>query len=285
VQRWMQSVIAHPGGVEAGMAAESTKFHLDVDTEKIEQVVSRSHSQTSIERLAVYANAYYSRLIECLESEFPVFRQTVGEDTFAQFAVEYLQRYPSQSYTLGKLGENFPRYLDETKPPRQPEEPQIGWADFLVDLARLERTFSEVFDGPDVENQPRLTADELLSIEPDLWPTARLKMVPCLRLLSLRFPLNDFYTAAKNGKQPAMPAAADSWMAITRRDYIVRRYELNRPQFLLLNALQRGETISDAIAYAAESYLGETAQFAVELQTWFKIWTAAPMFESVVIER
>jgi hypothetical protein len=106
-----------------------------------------------------------------------------------------------------------------------------------------------------------------------------------LRLLSPRFPLNDFYTAAKSGAEPALPAAADSWMAITRRDYIVRRYELNRSQFLLLNALQRGETIGDAIACAAESYLGEAEQFAVELQTWFKIWTAAPMFESVVIER
>src|SRR5438105_5881909 len=116
VQRWMQAVIMHPDGVDAGLASEAAREHLDVAPENVEQVISRSAAQTSIERLSIYANAYYARLLECLGEEFPVLKKTLGEETFDAFAFDYLQRYPSQSYTLGKLGENFTRYLAETRP-------------------------------------------------------------------------------------------------------------------------------------------------------------------------
>ncbi len=209
VQRWMQSVITHPGGVAAGVSTDAAKLHLDVAVDDLEQVIKPSMSQTSIERLAVYANAYYARLIECLASEFPIFRHTVGDETFAEFAADYLRHCPSRSYTLNKLGERFPLYLDESKPPRSVGESEIGWADFLVDLARLERAFSEVFDGAGLEGQEPMSADKLLAMPPDRRPQIRLKMAPCLRLLPLRFPLNDFYTAAKRRRTPQHATARD----------------------------------------------------------------------------
>src|SRR5262245_34966742 len=125
----MQSVIVHPGGVRAGLESETAQTYLPLNLKTVEQLVPGSQLQTSAERLAIYANAYYARLIECLESEFPVFRQTVGEETFAEFAADYLQHYPSQSYSLGHLGEQFPKYLAETKPPNDLQSEAPGWAD------------------------------------------------------------------------------------------------------------------------------------------------------------
>src|SRR5690348_9320961 len=101
VPRWMQAVIMHPDGFDAGLASEAARQHLDVAPEDVEKVVTRSISQTSVERLSIYANAYYARLLECLGEEFPVLKQTLGEETFDAFAFDYLQQYPSQSYTLG----------------------------------------------------------------------------------------------------------------------------------------------------------------------------------------
>src|SRR5260221_5406964 len=115
-QRWMPAVIMHPEGVDAGLASDSARQHLDVAPEDVEQVIARSEAQTSVERLSIYANAYYARLLECLGEEFPVLKRTLDEETFDAFAMDYLQHYPSQSYTLGKLGENFMRYLAETRP-------------------------------------------------------------------------------------------------------------------------------------------------------------------------
>jgi hypothetical protein len=309
IQRWMQAVITHTAGVAEGLSDPAAQSELAVGAADVEQVVPASSKQSSVERLSIYAGAYHARLIECLQSEFPVFRQTVGDDAFADFAVTYLQQHPSQSYTLGQLGASFIEFLRETKPPPQPSHSEPGWANFLIDLARLERTVSEVFDGPGVENLPPLTNDALLSLDSERWPQARLKTVPCLRLMPLQFPLNDYYTAVKklgstevspaeynstvNGSISdaiqqtistiAIPAARDSWLAITRRNYIVRRYELTKPQFLLLNALDQGQTVGDAIAAAAQVYAGDVDQFAADLRQWFSTWTAAPMFERVTI--
>ena len=79
----------------------------------------RSKRRTSVERLEVYANAYYARLLECLRDEFPALLHAVGEEVFDGLAFGYLQAYPSTSYTLSNLSRNFARFLEETRPPRR----------------------------------------------------------------------------------------------------------------------------------------------------------------------
>ncbi len=116
VQRWMQAVIMHPEGVEAGLDSSTARDHINVPPEQVEDVISRSKALSSVERLSIYANAYYARLLECLGEEFPVLKQTLGEETFETFAFAYLQTYPSQSYTLNQLGANFAAFLIETRP-------------------------------------------------------------------------------------------------------------------------------------------------------------------------
>jgi hypothetical protein len=279
LQHWMQAVITHPAGVEAGLAAPAAQSQLELVPSEVEQIIEPSRRQSSLQRLSVYANAYYTRLIECLEAEFPVFRQTVGDDAFAEFAVNYLRSYPSHSYTLSQLGEKFVSYLNDSRPAQSDSS---NWEYFLIDLAHLERTVSEVFDSPGSERQLPLRSDDLLAIHPDLWPQARLTTVPCLRLLALRFPLNDYYTAMKENQAAPIPEIKNCWLAITRRDYVVRRYELSHSQFILLDELQHGQTVGHAITAAAAVYTGEVDQLAADLREWFRTWTAAPMFESVV---
>ena len=112
LQQWMQAVITHPAGVEAGISTPEAQSHIATSSSDVETIIEPSRRQSSVERLEVYANAYYARLIECLQAEFPVFRQTVGDDLFAEFAVDYLRRYPSQSYTLGELSCAVRQFLD-----------------------------------------------------------------------------------------------------------------------------------------------------------------------------
>src|SRR6266481_4478552 len=105
-------------------------------------------------------------------------KRTLGEEAFDGFAFCYLQEFPSRSYTLNELGRHFPHYLQETRPVKEGEELEAlaadspdghpshseDWPDFLIDLAQLERAIYDVFDGPGVEGQPLLRADELLNI-------------------------------------------------------------------------------------------------------------------------
>jgi hypothetical protein len=94
--------------------------------------------------------------------------------------------------------------------------------------------------------------------------------------------LNEYYTALKNDQTVAPPPAQNSWMAITRRDYIVRRYELTEPEFAILSALSIGQSLGDAIACAAGVYPSDVEQLAADVRRWFQIWTAAPMFQKLL---
>jgi hypothetical protein len=192
IQRWMQAAVAHPGGVHEGVASPEARQHIDVGPEDVDKVLTRSRALTALERLAVYGSAYYARLLECLREEFPVLKHALGEEVFDGFAVGYLQRYPSRTYTLMELGTDFPRFLQETRPAAEGEGPSADWPDFLIDLATVEQAFNEVFDGPGVEGQRLLDGEQLLDVPEDRLPEARFVPVSCLRLLTLRYPVHAY---------------------------------------------------------------------------------------------
>jgi hypothetical protein len=278
VQQWFQAVVSHPGGVAEGAAGEEAQRLIRLDRDSLEEVVRRSHHLTAEERLSIYANAYWARLLECLGDAFPVLRTALGEEVFDSFAFEYLQRYPSRSYTLDKLGERFPQFLDETRPP------DASWPDFLVDLARLEWNLAKVFDGPGVEGQSLLSPADLEGVPPERFAAARLVPVVCLRLLTFRYPVNAYYTAARQaeeGDEVPIPEPAEERVAILRRDFVVRRYPLTAPQHSLLERIQAGASVGEAILAAATATDLDDDALAAELRAWFRFWSAEGFFQSV----
>lgn len=281
VQRWMQAVIMHPDGVAAGIRSESAQQQIKVHPEQIEEVVCRSRNQTSIERLQVYANAYYARLLECLRGEFPALVHALGQETFDGFAFAYLQTYPSTSYTLGNLGRNFPRFLKETRPADAADDERPSWPDFLIDLATVERTYSEVFDGPGIEGEQILQAEDLITVLPEKWPEARLVPVPCLRLLTLTYPVHEYISAVRHNTEAVMPDSSTTHLVVTRRNYVVRRRAVSLVEYDLLAALAGGDAVGLAIERAANAPGVEFEEFATQLQQWFQTWAAAAYFQTI----
>lgn len=281
LQQWMQAVLTHPSGITAGISSDDARTQINVTPEQVEQILNRSQSLTSLERLQIYGGAYYARLSECLQSEFPALLHALGEESFNSFAFSYLQEFPSRSYTLGELGKQFPEYLSHSRPPREvADEPDF--ADFLIDLARLERTYSDVFDGSGPEKQPRLTREQLEQIPPDRWPDARLIPFECVRLLTFSFPVHEYASAVRRGEENIPPPAAEpTRLAITRRDYVVRRVALDPLPFRLLTELVHGRTVGEAIATACALTEIQFDRLAADLQIWFRDWTAAPFFRRV----
>src|SRR5260370_20539279 len=218
IQLWMQAAIMHPVGVAEGIASAEARAHIDVGPEEAETVVTRSRALTALDRLAIYSCAYYARLLECIREEFPVLKHALGEEVFDAFAVGYLQQYPSRSYTLFRLSENFPRYLAETRP--DGNGAYADWPDFLIDLATLEQTFNEIFDGPGVEREVLAIGDQLQTISPDRLLEARLVGVPCLRLLVLPYPVHLYFAAVRRHENPNLPEPAETFLAVTRREYL-----------------------------------------------------------------
>lgn len=286
LQRWMQSVITHPAGIESGVAAPSAQSEIEIEAAAIESIVSRSRQLTSIERLQIYGNAYFARLIECLKEEFPAVLDAVGEEAFQGFAFGYLQENPSTSYTLADLGAKFPQYLADSRPPppRTSENDAPNFADFIADLARLERTYSEVFDGPGEETLQLLNATELQSITPEQWPFARLVPVDSLRLMRFQFPVHEYATAVRRNLPRPEPIPAPTYLVISRREYVVRRAAVTRDEFELLQRIVVGDRIGDAISsMAADSQLSDAA-LSESLHEWFRTWTTSGFFRAIVFD-
>jgi hypothetical protein len=290
LQRWMQTVITHYGGVAAGVDSEEARAAIAVHSGELESVILPSQSQSSLERLAVYGNAYYVRLLHCLRDLFPACRQAVGDEAFDEFAYGYLQSYPPRGYTLGTLANHFVEFLEESRSEYFGESAGgeattdeasaadvESWSRFVVELARLEFTVDEVFDGPGIEDVPPSIYDELLAVPPDQWPAIRLLPAPCLRVLAFEFPANAYFTAFRRGHSPELPAPQRSYVAVTRQDYVVRRYDLDAAQHALLAAIVSGATIGDAIgATAAET--GDVEALLPYVSKWFSRWARAQFF-------
>jgi hypothetical protein len=288
VQQWFQAVVTHPDGVEGGVESDEAQALIRLPRGELEAVIRRSRNLTAAERISIYANAYYARLLECVGECFPILKGALGEDVFNGFAFDYLQRYPSRSYTLDHLGENFPRFLDETRPgPEDGGSPpgEIGWPDFLIDLASLEWVLAKVFDGPGTEGQTLLTPEALQAFPAERFGEARLTLVPCLRLLATRYPVNAYFTAVRKaedeGEEAPIPDPAPEYSAITRREFIVRRYSLSQPQHALLAALQSGATVAESLAAAAAVSDLDDDALAAELRSWFRLFTAEGFFQAI----
>ena len=92
--------------------------------------------------LSIYRQSYIARLRECMKNQFSALAFALGEELFQMFADQYLESYPSGSYTLNNLGKNFPAFLEETRPDAESEEKE-SWIDFIIELAKFEYSLSE----------------------------------------------------------------------------------------------------------------------------------------------
>lgn len=286
LQEWFQSVVTAPEGITEDGTRPATSVPA-VDAAAIDRVLTRSSRLSAAERLAVYTNAYTARLVDCMDQMFPVLARTLGEEVFGEFARDYLQNHPSRNYTLSTLGERFPAFLADTRPPRESDAPP-DWADFMVDLATLEWIIHEVFDGPGTEDVPGLIGGALQNLPPERWPELRLVTAPCLRLVRFRFPVSDYYTECRRlpaeEECPPMPDPIEEHVAISRVNYVVRRYPLEPAAHRVLQSLTAGrslgEALDDALAEAPDS---DPAMTAAALISWFELWQRERFFQAATI--
>ena len=71
IQRWMQTLFTDSDGVRSGLRSEAAKNILPHSEQRLEDLVLPSQQLSSVERLSIYGNMYFSRLIEILDDEFP----------------------------------------------------------------------------------------------------------------------------------------------------------------------------------------------------------------------
>jgi len=268
LQRWMQEVVVHPGTVEEALSSPTAEK--EIPAESLSKIVRPSHSMTSAERVGVYHGMYLMRMEEALETDYPVIRYHIGDHQFSHLVRAYVERYPSTSYTLNRLGDHLPQFFLDL-----PEWPQAA---FLHDLARLELAMTEVFDERET---PVLGAEELETVAPESWERARLQPIAALRVLDFRYSVIPHLTAFHADHPTPSPRRRTSWVAVYRRDYSVRRLELSRAEHDLLRDLVDGVPLGDALAAAAAAQ--KSARQQQKIFRWFRTWISEGLFSAITV--
>ena len=191
LQRWMQEVITHPTGI---------------DPDGVDETILPSPTLTPVERLAIYNRSYHARLLDCFRSVFPALRHSLGDELFEQFARAYLHAHPPASFTLARVADAFPRWLEETRP-----EGEESWVAFIVELATFELAYREVYDG-----------------------------VTQQRAFRFRHPVHRYQDAVRRGETPELPPPELSFVLLCLRNDRVVVHELSQLEYELSLASRRG---------------------------------------------
>jgi hypothetical protein len=145
-----------------------------VDVRKIAEWVIGDERFSAVDRLDVYANMYFYRILDVLREQFGRVLATIGETYFHNLVTEYLQACPPTHFSLGHVGAPLADYLKTHALCDQ--YPQ------LADMAALEWQYVQLFDGPDATF---LTFADLQQIAPDDFGDLQLKFIPCHTLLKI----------------------------------------------------------------------------------------------------
>jgi hypothetical protein len=118
------------------------------------------------------------------------------------------------------------------------------------------------------------------AVPAEAWGKARLVPVASLRLLEVRYPVNEYLESVKDEKHDhPRPVRADGRVAVYRRNYAVYRQDLTKPAFGLLRDLAAGKKLGAALRAAARR--GGRPPGEDQLFRWFREWVAGGMFTRV----
>ncbi len=212
-QRRLRALVAAPAGVAAALASAEPE-----ERRASEALLRGARGVPGVERLEIYANAYFGRIRDVLAESFPALRASLGAALFHDLATAYLIWHPPRHPSIRRVGDALPGFLarDSGGAPFRRRAP------FAADLAELESARLDAFDAADA---PVLGRDALARVPSERWAGLRLRFAPSLRLLRLAWPVERLWAANERGEPPPEIAAAEHAVCVWRRDERV----LHRP--------------------------------------------------------
>lgn len=240
LQQWLKWIMTDPRGVTEALNdpspnIEKYKNRYTSPTASFLRVISSDKTSVT-DRLDIYAEGYFSRILDCLSETFARTKKTVGEDFFTMLAAEYLKAHPSIFTSIDEVGRYFPEFLNEMGDERIPL--------WIPDLANFEWNWVEAFYAPEVSINSNWK--EALAAN----PAVRLKVNPSVHFISSQFSLDEMIQRIDNDK-----SVSDFSHEISPRYILIYRVhdevlwkEMNSNMFQVLKDLSDDVTFEDAMS-------------------------------------
>ncbi len=263
-QELFWTLITAPEGVRP--AIEDLGRRGVVDERGLENLFTGDSGLPALERLDIYANMYFYRLLDCLAEDFPKVLAALGPERFHNLITDYLLRHPSEHPSLRHLGSRLPGFLAS-----HPLSAEFPW---VSDLARLDWARADLFDARDAVP---LSRDALARLPQDRAGEARFSIVPAFALLRFEHEVVGYWrrleeieaagggdTSAHGGatgnaarerteadaasdgdeghERPDPPKRRSTAARVWRKDFVVYHRSLDVDEFRCLELARAGES-------------------------------------------
>jgi len=259
LQNWMQHMLIQHVPVVSDNSALSLNIHT---------VVNSSTQLSAVGHLNIYRQSYIARLRSCMQSQFGALAYALGAELFESFADQYLDAYPSNSYTLNTLGEKFPDFLEKTRPDADATHKE-SWPDFMIELAKFEYQLSVIFDEQATENNNIISGDA---------SDESFKLTPVFHLFQHSFPVCKYYLDHSQDKNPELPFPEKTFCVVIRRNYKLGLFTIKEAQYLFLKSMQQGNSVAQTKANFIEQYGFTINELDNVWQEWKKYFISSGFF-------
>ena len=270
-QAAMASAVMRPLGPGDSMRRENRAV--------AEALVKPNDRLTAPDRLQIYNQQYWWRLLGSFGEDFRGLRAVLGERKFDRLALAYLADCGSTSWNLRDLGKGLADYLAAHLGLVTPH------ARLARDMAAVEWARVVAFDG---EEKPVIDPAEFVARSP---AKMKLGLQPYLSLLELEYPVDHLLRRLKHSESASAsnamsgsakirrlrlkskPAPVPIHLAVHRSELLVYYKRLDPEAFLLLSALGEGKDLTAACGIAFGDSIRPADEISEKVRLWFSAWT------------
>ncbi len=254
-QRLLWQLITAPEGAVAGLGRLTASERVVA-----ESLVRGNQQLPAVQRIDIYADMYFYRLLDCLKEDFPALYAVVGGRNFHNLITDYLIAHPPSRFSLRFAGQHLPAFVRE-------HALSASWP-YLGDLAMFEWSILEAFDAADAAP---LQPSVLTAITPEQWPALRFELTPSLRLLALSWPVRDLWQQTQRGESPAEILPERLSLRVWRQELRVFHCPIDAVEATALTAIAHGARFEEVCADVLEHRGGSDAADHVVrlLHQWF----------------
>jgi hypothetical protein len=221
-------------------------------------------------RLAIYSDAYRTRLTEALANNYPALVKLLGARDFAALAARYIAAHVSRTPSIRYYGDALSEFLATAADYQD--------VPLLAELAAWEWAMTEVFDAAD--GSP-VGAEALACMAPEAWAELRFDFHPSVRRLELRWnvpPLWKALTADEPRPQHELAAEPQRWLQ-WRDGLQVRFRSLDADEAAALAVVMDGGSFGELCLRLSE--LVDDAQAPAQAALYLRSWLDAGLVTGI----
>jgi hypothetical protein len=269
-QEWFAGIITNRLSEDQSICPQAPSGMLIA--EEAAKYIAPSPNLRPHQRMQIYNQQYWWRLLKALHDNFPLLTRLFGYHAFnEEIAIPYLMKYPPNHWSLIALGDRLPKWIQE----------EYSHADrpLILNAVQLDWAFTDSFVSAQNAplNLPNLIQDNSQNLLSHVF-----YLQPYIHLFKWDYDLLSFRDAFLKEKVeywtendfPSLLKEKTYYFILYRspKNHVISK-EISAGEYLLLNCFKNGSTLESACELLEQQDTFIYEQAASHLQQWFQDWT------------